>query len=400
MAPLSVADRRASTDGRFVFNRANRWLGPRWRRSCASSGGIGPQMRPPELFSSWATTRSKAASCSRPLKPEWCTSRVVASGRTGRAAKTIGPRRAGAGGLDRRRRPVRRESTLDTRHPWSSITRSCLGVLSLSPSFMKEEADMPHKTKTNGSGVPERDTPPVTERGRGPFCEESGPARAPHVLLDQLGSEALKKVVRRAGASVTPTRGAGLVEGKVTDSGFFPDFDRCPALQMLRMVELARRTTLSCAQLYKLRKERKFPGPVELSPGVRAWPEFLVDAWLGSRMEARSTMVNLTDPVDLPLWTLDFEFQALANAPAGVQIVRRPDVLRRVSVRKTKLYDLIQFDGFPWPVPIGVVGRGWVLREVEDWLRARYERRCARDHGFAFLTRRIREARRSRGSAK
>ena len=61
----------------------------------------------------------------------------------------------------------------------------CLGVLSLSPSFMKEEADMPNKTKTNGSGVPERDTPPVSERGRGPFCGESGQARAPHVLLDR-----------------------------------------------------------------------------------------------------------------------------------------------------------------------------------------------------------------------
>ncbi|MCY4453417.1 MAG: AlpA family phage regulatory protein [Immundisolibacterales bacterium] len=145
-------------------------------------------------------------------------------------------------------------------------------------------------------------------------------------------------------------------------------------------------TTLSAAQVYLLRRERKFPDPATLGPGVRAWPDILVDAWLGSRIEARSAMVSLTAPVELPLWTPELERRALDNAPRGVQMIRRQDVLLRVSVRKTKLYDLIDTDGFPWPVPIGICARAWIAQEVDDWLRVRYERRCARDPGFAFLT--------------
>ena len=214
------------------------------------------------------------------------------------------------------------------------------------------------------------------------LCEESEQGSNRRGSLGELRLEPRVEVSRRT--TVSAYRKLG--EPGEPGSGSGPEADRYPYVQMLRMPDLVLRTTLCGAHLYKLRKEGKFPQPAELGRGVRAWPEFLLDAWLSSRMEARSAMVNLTDPVELPLWTPELEREALDNARAGIQMVRRPVVLLRVSVRKTKLYDLIETAGFPWPVPIGVCARAWVGAEVDEWLRARYECRRAQDPGFAFLT--------------
>ena len=104
-----------------------------------------------------------------------------------------------------------------------------------------------------------------------------------------------------------------------SDSESAPELDRYESVQMLRLPEVASRTTLSCAQIYKIRKINQFPDPSELGARARAWPEYRVDAWLFSRMELRSAMKTLTEPVELPLWTPELEMEALANAPVGIE---------------------------------------------------------------------------------
>lgn len=158
-------------------------------------------------------------------------------------------------------------------------------------------------------------------------------------------------------------------------------------VQMMRIGDVAARTTLSESQINKMRKAKLLPQSTRI--GVRAcmWPDYRIDAWLFSCMQLRSSMRTLSDPVELPIWTPELEYEMIPLAPYGIEMVRRSVVLNRARVKKSFLYDeLIPNRGFPWPVPISVGVRAWVLFEVEEWLRRVNERRRADDPGFAFLT--------------
>ena len=58
------------------------------------------------------------------------------------------------------------------------------------------------------------------------------------------------------------------------------------------------------------------------------------------------------------------------------QILRLPDVLLRVGVRRSTLYALIAAKRFPAPVKLTDSGRavGWPSSAVEAWIASRIER--------------------------
>ena len=52
-------------------------------------------------------------------------------------------------------------------------------------------------------------------------------------------------------------------------------------------------------------------------------------------------------------------------------MLRRSEVLERVDVKKTKLYELIASGDFPAPVPLGRQASQWVEHAVQQWTEAR-----------------------------
>jgi prophage regulatory protein len=59
-----------------------------------------------------------------------------------------------------------------------------------------------------------------------------------------------------------------------------------------------------------------------------------------------------------------------------VKLIRLPEVLERVALKKTAVYKLISEDEFPKPVKIGS-SSAWVEHEITEWILARASARPA-----------------------
>lgn len=57
------------------------------------------------------------------------------------------------------------------------------------------------------------------------------------------------------------------------------------------------------------------------------------------------------------------------------RLLRLPDVLGRVGMSRTSLYESVGAGAFPAPIPIGVRSVAWLESEVSAWIQARVERR-------------------------
>jgi prophage regulatory protein len=53
------------------------------------------------------------------------------------------------------------------------------------------------------------------------------------------------------------------------------------------------------------------------------------------------------------------------------RIVRLPEVLRRVGLRRSSLYRQISLGMFPRPIRLGLRASGWLEAEVDDWINER-----------------------------
>lgn len=59
-----------------------------------------------------------------------------------------------------------------------------------------------------------------------------------------------------------------------------------------------------------------------------------------------------------------------------MRLIRLPEVLERVALKKTAVYKLISEDEFPKPVELGAA-RAWVEQEITDWISERVARRAS-----------------------
>jgi len=60
------------------------------------------------------------------------------------------------------------------------------------------------------------------------------------------------------------------------------------------------------------------------------------------------------------------------------RIVRLPELMTIVGLRKTQIYEDISLGKFPNSIPLSGRARGWRLSEIRDWIEARAaERDCA-----------------------
>ena len=59
----------------------------------------------------------------------------------------------------------------------------------------------------------------------------------------------------------------------------------------------------------------------------------------------------------------------------STQILRLPEVMRRVPLSRSAIYKRIKEGTFPAPVPLGPRAVGWPDDEVGEWVAARYRER-------------------------
>ncbi len=52
-------------------------------------------------------------------------------------------------------------------------------------------------------------------------------------------------------------------------------------------------------------------------------------------------------------------------------LIRLPEVLRRVGLKKSSVYDYIQRGWFPRPVPLGVRSVAWNSADIDAWITNR-----------------------------
>ena len=68
-----------------------------------------------------------------------------------------------------------------------------------------------------------------------------------------------------------------------------------------------------------------------------------------------------------------------AQAPASpARLIRRPEVLSRVGLSSSTLYEMTAAGDFPAPIPIGRKAVAWLESEVDAWIKNRIEQRDSR----------------------
>jgi prophage regulatory protein len=59
---------------------------------------------------------------------------------------------------------------------------------------------------------------------------------------------------------------------------------------------------------------------------------------------------------------------------APVRLLRLPDVLQRIGIGRSAVYELVRRGAFPQPVKLGTCTT-WIEHEVDGWVRARIAER-------------------------
>ena len=65
------------------------------------------------------------------------------------------------------------------------------------------------------------------------------------------------------------------------------------------------------------------------------------------------------------------EPQALSNPPP--RILRLPDVMARVGLRRASIYLHMSKGSFPKPINLGLRAVGWLESDIDGWIAARIE---------------------------
>jgi prophage regulatory protein len=53
------------------------------------------------------------------------------------------------------------------------------------------------------------------------------------------------------------------------------------------------------------------------------------------------------------------------------RLLRLPEVIERTGLSRSRIYELLDQDGFPRPVKLGERANAWADVEIEDWIQRR-----------------------------
>lgn len=66
---------------------------------------------------------------------------------------------------------------------------------------------------------------------------------------------------------------------------------------------------------------------------------------------------------------------ATASDSKSPRLMRRPEVLAKIGLASSTLYEMTAAGEFPAPIPIGRQAVGWLESEVDAWIKKRIELR-------------------------
>lgn len=58
-----------------------------------------------------------------------------------------------------------------------------------------------------------------------------------------------------------------------------------------------------------------------------------------------------------------------------MKLLKRPEVLDRIGIRSTKLYQMVRSGQFPKPVRLSSKAHAWPEHEIDEWIQARMAER-------------------------
>ncbi len=85
-------------------------------------------------------------------------------------------------------------------------------------------------------------------------------------------------------------------------------------------------------------------------------------------MEKQLYTPSLSEAVPLPLST---HGAGASDSPRKIRILRLPDVMARVGLKHSSIYQYISDGNFPRPVSLGSRAVGWIECEIDSWLAER-----------------------------
>jgi len=92
---------------------------------------------------------------------------------------------------------------------------------------------------------------------------------------------------------------------------------------------------------------------------------------MSTRQNKRTNIENGSAQNELPLF-------AALHAPLSFKVLRLPEVIARVGLKRASLYQRIQTGVFPKPIPLGPRAVGWLEHEIDSWLDGRLRMRGMR----------------------
>jgi prophage regulatory protein len=119
-------------------------------------------------------------------------------------------------------------------------------------------------------------------------------------------------------------------------------------LRYLRLREVCQRVGLKPSSVYRLIGLGTFPKQVKLSERTSAWIESEVESFMASRVKERDQ-----GSLDAP--------------PADSLYMRMGEVMKRIGLSSSKIYELIRDGAFPKWAKLPKIDSGWLRSDVERW---------------------------------
>lgn len=66
---------------------------------------------------------------------------------------------------------------------------------------------------------------------------------------------------------------------------------------------------------------------------------------------------------------------AATQVNGTTRILRLPDVMDRVGLRRASIYQHMASGTFPKPIALGIRARGWLEHEIDAWIAVRVQAR-------------------------
>lgn len=63
------------------------------------------------------------------------------------------------------------------------------------------------------------------------------------------------------------------------------------------------------------------------------------------------------------------------------QVIRLPEVLNMVGLKRASVYVLMKEGNFPRPIKLGMYANGWLVAELQSWINERIRERNEQEMG-------------------